>query len=281
MKLKSKKFDEERALYGVNGYELTDCVFDGERDGESQLKESQNIILNNCVFRLRYPLWHTENIEIYHSIMNENCRAAMWYVNHLKINDGKLLGIKAIRECRNIEIVNSTVDSMEFAWKCNHMNIRDCSIISQYPFFENQNLEIDHVIMTGKYSFQYVKNAVIRNSFLDTKDAFWHSENVIVYDSTVKGEYLGWYAKNLKFVRCKIIGTQPLCYCENLILEDCTMEDTDLAFELSEVNAKILNTIESVKNPVKGTIIAESIKQIIFDNKKVLPKNTMIKLTNR
>ena len=36
----NKKFDEERALYGVDGVVLKNCAFDGPADGESALKES-------------------------------------------------------------------------------------------------------------------------------------------------------------------------------------------------------------------------------------------------
>ena len=100
---------------------------------------------------------------------------------------------------------------------------------------------------------------------LDTKDAFWHSRNVTFYNSIIKGEYLGWFSEELKLVDCKIIGTQPLCYCKNLKLENCTMEDTDLAFEYSEVDADIHSHILSVKNPKSGIIIADSIGEEIWE----------------
>jgi hypothetical protein len=87
-----------------------------------------------------------------------------------------------------------------------------------------------------------------------------------VYDSVVKGEYLGWYSENLRLVRCRIEGTQPLCYCKGLILEDCTMEGTDLAFEYSDVQATVSGHILSVKNPRSGTIVADSVGEIIRDS---------------
>ena len=93
---------------------------------------------------------------------------------------------------------------------------------------------------------------------------FWHTKNFTVYDSVVKGEYLGWYSENLKLVRCKIIGTQPLCYCKGLVLEDCEMVDCDLAFENSEVVATVKGRIDSVKNPVHGSITADAIGEVIL-----------------
>lgn len=116
---------------------------------------------------------------------------------------------------------------------------------------------------TGKYSFQYVENLEITNSVLNTKDAFWHSKNVIVKDSVVKGEYLAWFSEGLTLINCKIIGTQPLCYCSNLKLINCEMEDTDLAFEYSDVEADIKGHVESIKNPKSGMIVVDSVGEII------------------
>jgi hypothetical protein len=122
--------------------------------------------------------------------------------------------------------------------------------------------------MNGKYSFQYVQGGEIAHSELHTKDAFWHSENLTVSDSLIDGEYLGWYSKNLHLVRCHIKGTQPLCYCQGLVLEECTMENADLAFEYSDVQADIRGGIVSVKNPKSGKIVADSIGEVILKESK-------------
>ena len=119
--------------------------------------------------------------------------------------------------------------------------------------------------MKGKYSFQYDENIEISDSELNTKDAFWHTKNVTVKNSIVKSEYLGWYSENLTLINCRIIGTQPFCYCKNLVLKNCTMEDCDLAFERSTVEAEVSGKIDSVKNPLAGKITADSIGQIILE----------------
>ena len=117
----------------------------------------------------------------------------------------------------------------------------------------------------------------IVDSVLDTKDAFWHSENVTVENSIVKGEYLAWFSKNLTLINCKIIGTQPFCYCENLKLINCTMEDTDLAFEYSDVDADVCGHIISVKNPKSGIITADSVGEVIFED-AVMECNGKVKI---
>lgn len=269
--------DEERALYGLDEAKIAGCRFEGPADGESALKECRNIEVENCEFLLRYPFWHVSDAVINNIRMTETCRAALWYDQNISINNSVLGGIKALRECDNIQLKGCNIISTEFGWFCRDIEIENCDLTSEYPFLRNRNMKIDGLKMKGKYSFQYVEDCVIRNSYLDTKDAFWHSRNVTVYDSCIKGEYLGWYSQGLHLVRCKIIGTQPLCYCKDLVLEDCETELCDLSFENSEVKASVKGNIVSVKNPITGFINADSIGEIILD--EYLPKTADCKIT--
>ena len=262
----NQTFDEERSLYNLCNTEVLNCKFEGPADGESVLKECRNIHVRDCSFSLRYPLWHANKFQLTDCRMDDKTRAPLWYSNKGVISRSKINGIKCLRECKNIEISNCQINSPEFGWRCKDIIIKNSTIDSMYFLFEAKKVEINNLSMSGKYSFQYMKNLHINNSTLDTKDAFWHSKNVIVENSTVKGEYLGWFSENLTFINCKIIGTQPLCYCKNLKLINCTMENTDLCFEYSEVQADINGHIVSVKNPKSGIIKADSVGKIITEN---------------
>lgn len=258
-----KQFDEERALYHLQNAEVTDCTFAGPADGESALKESGDIGLKNCRFSLRYPLWHVKKFTMAGSSLDDKTRAAIWYAEDGVITDSILSGIKAVRECARIRLEHCRIESQEFGWKSQDIALLDSEIVSEYLFMDSRGVKLRNVKMKGKYSFQYMENLEIDNCELDTKDAFWHSKNVTVRNSIVKGEYLGWFSENLTLTDCKIIGTQPLCYCKNLKLIHCTMEDTDLSFEYSEVEADIKGHIISVKNPKSGRIVADSVGEII------------------
>lgn len=258
--------DEERALYGLRQASLEHCTFAGPADGESALKETADLEIDNCNFELRYPLWHTKQTVIVNSRMSETCRAALWYDQGIDILNCQLNGIKAMRECTDMRIVSCNINSSEFGWFCQNIELKDCQLQSEYPFLQSAEIAIQGLHMTAKYSFQYVHNVTIHNSVLDTKDAFWHSKNVAVFDSVIKGEYLGWYSENLRLVRCKIIGTQPLCYAQGLVLENCTMQDTDLCFEKSSVQAVITTPVLSIKNPLNGCISVPAVEQVIFDD---------------
>ena len=263
--IESRTMDQERALYGSCGIMVRNCRFDGPADGESALKESSDVIVEDSYFNLRYPFWHVHGLTIKDSEMTDKCRASMWYSDHIEITGSKLHGIKALRECSKVTIDSSSIISPEFGWSVHGLKMTDTSAESEYFLMRSTDIVFDNVSFKGKYSFQYTENVEIRNSRLDTKDAFWHAKNVTVRDSVVNGEYLAWYSENLTFINCTIKGTQPLCYCKGLKLINCVMEECDLAFERSDVEAEILTPVISIKNPLSGRISVPAVGEIIRD----------------
>ena len=269
---------DERAFYGMCDTVFVNCHIAGSEDGESAFKECRKIELSRCRMALRYPLWHVAGCLVSDCVFETACRAPMWYCRDISLLGSEIRGVKAVRECERVSLDGCKVNSTEFGWKNRGFTASNSSIEGEYLFLDSSDISLKDVEIKGKYTFQYVSNAVIRNCVLNTKDAFWHSENVTVYDSVVSGEYLGWYSKDLRLVRCKISGTQPLCYAEGLVLEDCTMEGCDLSFERSTVDATVSGTIDSVKNPECGKIIAGSVGEIISEDGR--EKKTELRLSD-
>lgn len=264
--IQNQKFPKERDLYNIKDTLIINCEFAGAEDGESALKECQNISLESCTMDLRYPLWHDQKVKLNQVTQTTNCRAALWYSTDISISNTTMNGIKAVRECNNIEIKNTAINSDEFGWRSNHFTIEKTTINSEYIFFEAKDIEATESTFTGKYGFQYIENAKFSQCHFTTKDAFWHGKNIIIENSVIEGEYLGWYSENLTFINCKLIGIQPLCYCKNLRLINCVMENANLSFEYSEVMATIKGNVESIKNPLIGQIEVDSVGEIIFTN---------------
>lgn len=263
--IENETFDEERALYAAGDVLVKECAFDGPADGESAFKEANEVTADHCFFNLRYPFWHNTGLKIKNSELTDKCRAAIWYSENVEINNTKLHGIKALRECRNVKISDCDIVSPEFGWSVQEIEMENCSSDSKYFMMRSNHLSFRDVRMKGKYSFQYITDSVFESCTFDTKDAFWHAKNVTVKNSVIKGEYLAWYSENITFENCKIIGTQPLCYCKKLRLINCEMIDTDLSFERSDVEATLTAPIVSIKNPLSGHIFVPQVGEIIMD----------------
>lgn len=266
--IENQRFDEERALYESKDLTVIDCKFDGEADGESAFKESENIIAKECFFNLRYPFWHVNKATLEKCEMTALCRAPFWYTEDVHITDSILHGVKAMRECDGVKIENCDIISTEFGWSTKNIEIKGGAAEGEYFMLRAENIKLDNLHFKGKYSFQYVNDVVIEDCVLDTKDAFWHANNVTVRNSVVKGEYLGWYSENLTLENCVITGTQPFCYCKGLKLINCEMHETDLAFERSEVEATVTTHILSIKNAYSGSISVKSVGDIIVDDQR-------------
>ena len=264
--IENQTFDEERALYGAHDLVVRNCRFDGPADGESAFKECGSITVESTFMNLRYPFWHDHGVALRDVEMTELCRAALWYSSDVTIENSRLHGIKALRECADVRMRRCDIVSLEFGWSTRGIEMEDCTATSEYFMMRSTMLRFRNVRFTGKYSFQYIEDAVFDNCDFDTKDAFWHAKNVVVRNSRVRGEYLGWYSEDVTFESCTIVGTQPLCYCEGLRLVNCRMDDCDLAFERSHVQATLTAPIISVKNPLEGSrITLPAVGEVIRD----------------
>ena len=264
--IENQIFDEERALYGSSDVTIKSCKFEGPADGESALKESRDVVVEDCFWDLRYPFWHDDNLVIRSTELTENCRAALWYSKGIMLEDSKLHGVKALRECADVVIRGCDIISPEFGWFVNKVTMEDSAVTGEYFMMRSKQLTFRNMQLNGKYSFQYITDSVFENCVFNTKDAFWHAKNVVVRNCEVRGEYLAWYAENITFENCKISGTQPLCYCKNLKLINCEMLDADLCFEKSEVDATLTAPVISIKNPSAGCIKVPAVGEIIQDD---------------
>ena len=264
----------ERALFGSEYLHITDTIFN---DGESPLKESHDLILENCMFQWKYPLWYCKNVEVRNSTWFDMGRAGVWYTTDMRVSDCLIEGPKNFRRCRNLHFDNVTfTDAKETMWNCDGVKMDRINVRGDYFAMGSSNLVIDHMNLMGNYGFDGCKNLEIHNSRLITKDAFWNAENVTVYDSFISGEYLAWNAKNITFVNCTIESLQGLCYVENLVMKNCRLIHTTLAFEYSTVDAELRGHADSILNPKSGKIAVDTVGELILEPDKINPDDTEI-----
>jgi len=269
-----QRFTGERALFQSYNLDISYCTFE---DGESPLKESSNLEISNSLFKWKYPLWYCNNVTMKDSVMFEMARAGIWYTNKLNMNNVIIEAPKTFRRCRDIILENVDMpNASETLWNCVQVTMKNVTAKGDYFAMGCSDMEIDGFTLVGNYSFDGVKNLTIRNAKMLSKDAFWNSENVTVYDSFISGEYLGWNSKNVTLIDCTIESLQGMCYMENVVLKNCKLLNTNLAFEYSTVEATVDSSIESIKNPYSGKIVAKSVGEVIFDNSEMKAENTKI-----
>lgn len=257
----------ERALFHAKDLTIKDTIFD---DGESPLKESQNIELLGCMFKWKYPLWYCKHIVAKDCQWFDMARAGVWYTDDLYVENAMIQAPKNFRRCKDIVLKNvDFFHAEETLWNCNHVKLMNVTAKGDYFAMNSNDMYISDFKLDGNYSFDGCRNVELHNATLLSKDAFWNSENITVYDSFISGEYLGWNAKNLTLINCTIESLQGMCYIDNLVMKNCKLLNTTLAFEYSTVEAEIASGIESVMNPTSGTIKAEYIKELILEKDKV------------
>ena len=268
----------ERALFMSKDLAVFDSVF---ADGESPLKESENIELYDSLFRWKYPLWYCNHVRAERCTWFDMARAGVWYTNDISVTDTIIEAPKNFRRCDGVTLKNVNFpNAEETLWNCQNVTLDHVTATGDYFAMNCKNMKLDHFELIGNYSFDGVQNMEIRNARLLSKDAFWNTDNVTVYDSFISGEYLGWNAKNLTLINCTIESLQGMCYIDNLVMKNCKLINTTLAFEYSTVDAEIVSNITSVMNPSGGTITADHIGALILEKDKVDPSKTKITVKN-
>ena len=278
--LKDSTYTGERALFALSDANIYHCVFE---DGESPLKESRNLKINKTEFRWKYPVWYSKDATIENSTFLYTARSGIWYTENLKMKNCLIEAPKTFRYAKNVVLEHCDIpNAQETFWNSKDIKLSNVKIKGDYLGFHSENVEIDNLDLDGNYCFDSAKNIVIRNSILRSKDSFWNSENVTVINCTIIGEYLAWNSKNLTFINCTIESHQGLCYIDNLKLVNTKLVNTDLCFEYcSNIDAEVVSSIDSVKNPYSGIINAYEIKELILDENFVDPSKTTIKIGNR
>jgi len=274
-KIKQQYLSGERALFNSENLKIEDSIF---AEGESPLKESSHIDINQSTFKWKYILWYCNDIKVNNSTILTTARSGIWYTNNIHISNSIIEAPKTFRRSSNIILEHVDMPlAEETLWKCHDIELKHVTVRGDYFGMNSDNIKVDHLNLTGNYCFDGSTNVEVRNSKLVSKDAFWNCKNVTVYDSTIIGEYLAWNTENLTLINCTIESLQGLCYIKNLKMVNCKLINTTLAFEYCEnIDATIINHIDSVMNPISGVINAPSIGKLIIDKTKVNPEDTKI-----
>ena len=263
-KIDGGTYTGERALFMLTNAVINSATF---CDGESPLKESLNIDIIRCTFSWKYPIWYAKNIEVIESLFNETARSGVWYTDNITMNRCVINAPKTFRKASRITLNSCSLEHAdETLWFCKDIKLDCVKAKGNYLGMGSENVEVNHLELEGNYFLDGAKNCVVRDSILNSKDAFWNTENVTIINCKIIGEYLGWNSKNLTLINCEISSNQGLCYIDGLKMINCKLTDSALCFEYcSKIDATIIDTFESIKNPTSGIIRVKGVKKLIVD----------------
>ena len=247
--IKAKEFGGERPLFTIHDTRLENITI---TDGESGIKQCQNIEASNCRFYGKYPWWHVDGALIEDCYFALDSRSAIWYTNDLVMRRCRIDAPKFFREMKNVELEDVEMcDADETFWKVDGLKLKNVRLHGgTYPFMFSKNIYVDGLESDSKYVFQYCQNA--------------------------------WHSKNVRLVNCHLAGEQLLCYADDLVLENCTFDKAcDRIFEYTTVEADIKGHVENIKNPTSGHIVADSIGSITIDENVRQPNNCVIEIRGK
>ena len=273
-KINGGKYTGERALFMLTNATVMDATF---CDGESPLKESLNLDIIRCTFDWKYPIWYAKNIEVNESRLTFTARSGIWYTDNITMNRCVIDAPKTFRKATRITLNSCSLEHAdETLWFCKDIKMDCVKAKGNYLAMGSENIEVNHLELDGNYFLDGAKNCVVRDSILNSKDAFWNTENVTIINSKIIGEYLGWNSKNLTLINCEISSLQGLCYIDGLKMINCKLTDSSLCFEYcTKIDAMIIDTFESIKNPTSGIIRLKGVKKLIIDENSRANKDEM------
>lgn len=264
----------ERAMFQAQDCHIVYCTF---AEGESPLKESSNLKIENTLFKWKYPLWYCKNVTIKNSTLFDMARAGIWYTDNISVSDTIIEAPKNFRRAKGIKLFNVDMpNAAETLWNCEDIEMDRVVAKGDYFAMNSKKIVARNFDLIGNYSFDGCSDVEIHNARMLSKDSFWNAENVTVYDSFISGEYLGWNSKNITLVNCTIESLQGMCYIDNLVMRNCRLLNTNLAFEYSQADVEIVGAVDSVFNPKGGVIRADRIGELIMDGRKVKIDQTKI-----
>ena len=274
-KIENRSFEGERALFKRSDLTIVGCRF---HDGESPLKEGMNIEASECSFEWKYPMWYGKNIKVVHCRFEEMARAGMWYDEGIRFEDCLLICPKGFRRSKEVELEKvEFVNAEETLWECESVSIKDVKAKGNYLLMNSKKVSIDNLDLVGNYPFDGCEDVEVSNSRLISKDAFWNCKRVVVRDSYIEGEYFGWNSEDVTLINCEIHSHQGFCYMSNVKLVNCKVVDSDLTFEYcKDIDADILTSVASIKNPISGCIKLEGYGELIYDDPDIDPSKTKI-----
>ena len=124
-KIENQYLMGERSLFNEAHLQVDNTIFG---NGESPLKEANDIQISNSNFQWKYPLWYGNDITASNCTWSEMARAGVWYTNNLTVKDTLIEAPKNFRRCNALTLENVFLpNAQETLWSCQNVVMKNVS----------------------------------------------------------------------------------------------------------------------------------------------------------
>ena len=180
---------------------------------------------------------------------------------NIEVTDGE----SALKECADLEVVNSRFAGKYPLWHTHGFTVRDCLF---KPGARAALWYSDHLVMSdcrveAPKMFRDMHDLSLeRVNLTDAQETLWHCRGVRLKDvEAVHGDYLAMYSTDIEAGNLKLDGNYAFQYCRHVRLKDCILNSKDAFWEAEEVVAENCE--------INGEYLAWHSRRAVFRNCRI------------
>ncbi len=265
---------DPRALFGARRAELSDTRF----SGIEALNRAGELSLTDSTFSSPLPLSHVTDAIIRGCTFEEGAVSPLRAARTVTLQGCTMNAPRGCEMSESITIDACRITSSAFGEKSVEMTLSDTVLSGEACLSYAVDLSVSNIDLTSNGAMRYAAGGTIDFSTLTGEDLLFGAKNITISDTVLDGSRIGWYSENITLDHCVISGQRPFAYAKNLRLIDCALDPscTD-AFERSTLDATLRGKLHSVRNPAHGSIIADELGEVVFDDTAAIGTDCMVK----
>ena len=189
------------------------------------------------------------------------------------------IGESPIKECCDIEVINSTFDIRYPFWHSNNVRIEKCdfSINTRAPFWYNKNINLYNSIINSPKALREVVDGLIVNCDIVSNEFGWNVKQFTIMDSNLESEYAFLNSSSLDINHINFKGKYSFQYVKNSTIRDSILNTKDAFWHSSnvtvincEINGEYLGwyseNLHLINCKIKGTQPLCYCKNLVLTN---------------
>ncbi|MCQ2742025.1 MAG: DUF3737 family protein [Bacilli bacterium] len=168
-------------------------------------------------------------------------------------------GESALKECSDIEVINSTFDWKYPIWYSKNIKMSKTKITEngRAAIWYIEDSEFINMEIGAVKCFRRCNNVLVDNvTFTDSKETIWYSKNVTVKNTVFNGDYAFLNCQNIECDNITLNGNYCFDTCENVVVKNSTLVGRDAFWNCKNVTV--------IGCDIKGAYIGWNTENLTF-----------------